>query len=171
MFSLISLIVAHWYIPAAILGLSGGWAWYKGLIVFRDLAVMIANFVQTRKGVAIISLVVGLAVGYASRTTDVDLERLRSENAAMQRDVEIASKAKESASARLSEVASRAFANAAKVAELESDLTAERSKPAPEPKIIVKESEPKVIVKTVPKVVIRSCPMNDEEVRRLKEIR
>lgn len=174
MLDIISLLISYWYIPAAVLGLSGGWAWYKGLTVFRDVFVKAADLLTTRTGIAIISLIAGLAVGYASQIDNADLEKLRSENAAIRRDVQAAALAKKSAESRLEKVASEAFANTAKVLKLESDLNFERIRPAPEPKIIIQEAEPKVIVKTVPKVVIktiRSCPMNDEEVRRLKEIR
>ena len=170
MFSVIKFVFTYWWIIALLGAGTVALAWYSGVQLGWALLQRAWELAKTKPGIAVVCLAAGIAAGSMADRKDDAIDRLRSENAALNRDMQIARDAKADADKRAAQVEAESAPNDVKVDALERELAELRSR---KPEIVVVPGENRVIVKEVvkTKTKLQSCPANDEAIKRLKEIR
>lgn len=162
MFAILTFALTHWYLVAIAAAVASAAVWYTGMGLATRVLEAAWAFAKTKAGIGLIAFVVGVVGAHMADRKAEALEALRRENATLRTDLTIAGNAKANAEELRSKIDAGSKANDDLVSSLERELDALKNAPAP---------EPKVIVKTVTKTALRSCPADAEAVRRLKEIK
>jgi hypothetical protein len=121
------------------------------------------SFLTSRFGILLIACLLAFGSGYSMANRKADIERLNAEVATAKSDQATAHNAEELAKRQAADLDNRRTANEQRIAELQESLEkAKNNKP-----------DVKVVTKTVkvPVPVGRECGLNEDQLRRFKEIR
>jgi multidrug efflux pump subunit AcrA (membrane-fusion protein) len=121
------------------------------------------SFITSRFGVLIIACLLAFGSGYSIANRKAEVERLNAEVATAKSDQATAQNAESLAQRQAADLDKRREANERRIAELQESLEQAKSN----------KPDTKVVTKTVrvPVPVSRDCGLNEDQLRRFKEIR